>query len=340
MKILLLMDPFIPVPPIHYGGIERIIHDIAVQYVKMGHQVTIVAGPNSQSPDRLITYGKNGKVSAAINLSNLKQVYNVLKHEVGKHDVVHNFGRLAYLLPFIKNDIRKVQSYLRHVTHRNIKIADAWGSNNLVYTACSDAIKHMGQTRSSTWHTVYNCTPIQQFTFQPKTSPDSYLAFVGRFERCKGLHNAIKVAKTTGRQLIIAGYISEISVEKKYFEREIKPLIDGEQIKWIGTVDNAQRNELLGNAAALITPVEWEEPFPVILPEAYACGTPVLAFGMGGIPEGIEHGVTGYISNTVNEMVADVGRIAELSRAACRIKAESFYSDEKIANDYLSIYKL
>ena len=340
MRILLLMDPFIPVPPIHYGGIERIVYDIANQYVKMGHNVTIVAGPNSQSPDRLITYGKNGDVTAAINISNLRQVRAILKKEISRHDVIHNFGRLAYLIPFIKTDIRKVQSYLRQVTRRNIKIADMMQPNNLVYTAVSEAIMELGQTKNSDWRTIYNCTPIAQFTYRPDTPPDSYLAFVGRFERCKGLHNAIKVAKATGRQLIVAGYISDISVEKKYFEREIKPYIDGEQIKWIGTVDNAQRNELLGNAAALLAPVEWLEPFPVILPEAYACGTPVLGFNMGGIPEGIDQGITGYISNNVEEMIADVSRIDKLNREACRIKAENYYSDQKIASDYLDVYKL
>jgi len=340
MRILLLMDPYIPVPPVHYGGIERIVYDIAKQYVKMGHQVTIVAGPNSVSPDRLITYGSNGPVSAHINFSNIRYVYNILKREIAQHDVIHNFGRLLYIIPFIKKDIKIVQSYLRIVTHNNIRITDLLGPKNLTYTAVSNAIKVMGHTLNSEWRTVYNCAPIDQFDYMPDTPPDSYLAFVGRFERCKGLHNAIKVAKATGRQLLVAGYISEVPAEKKYFEKEIKPHFDGQQIKWLGTVDNAQRNRLLGNASALITPVEWLEPFPVILPEAYACGTPVLGFRMGGIPEGIDDGVTGYLSDSVEEMIAHVGRISELNRAACRKKAVENYSDEKIAHDYLAVYKL
>jgi glycosyltransferase involved in cell wall biosynthesis len=334
------MDPFIPVPPVHYGGIERIVYDIANQYVKMGHSVTIVAGPNSKSPDRLITYGKNGKVTAAINFLNVRHVYKILKEEIKRHDVIHNFGRLLYLLPFIRTDVHKVQSYLRIVTHNNIRITDLLTPKNVCFTAVSNAIKVMGQTPSSIWSTVYNCTPVEQFTYRENTPTNSYLAFVGRFERCKGLHNAIKVAKATNRQLIIAGYISDVPIEKKYFEKEIKPHIDGEQIKWIGTVNNQQRDQLLGSAAALLTPVEWLEPFPVILPEAYACGTPVLGFRMGGIPEGIDEGITGYLSNNVDEMIADVGRIGKLSRAACRKKALALYSDQKIASDYLSVYNL
>ncbi len=339
MRILLVMDPFIPVPPENYGGIERIVFDIATQYVKMGHRVTLVAGPNSQSPDRLITYGKNGPLTPNLNLSHLKQVYSILKNEINDHDVIHNFGRLAFLTPFFKNEIPKVQSYLRWVSRFNIVRADLLKPVNLTYTAVSDAIKNTGITRKSTWNTVYNCAPIDQFTYKPDTSPNSYLTFIGRFEKCKGLHNAIKVAKLTNRQLIIAGFISHIPSEKRYYENEIKPHIDGVQIKWIGEVNNAQRNELLRNASALLTPVEWLEPFPVIIPESYACGTPVLGFAKGGVPEGIEHGVTGYISTTVAEMADDVHKIDMLSRAACRAKAENEYSAEKIAENYFRLYK-
>src|SRR6202000_994835 len=104
---------------------------------------------------------------------------------------------------------------------------------NLQYTAVSNAIKETGQTSKSKWSVIYNCAPLDQFTYKGDTSPDSYLTFIGRFERCKGLHNAIKVAKLTNRQLIIAGFISHIPEERRYYEREIKPHIDGEQIRWI-----------------------------------------------------------------------------------------------------------
>ncbi|WP_460694080.1 glycosyltransferase [Mucilaginibacter puniceus] len=339
MRILLLMDPFIPIPPENYGGIERIVYDLANEYVKNGHRVTIVAGPNSKSPDRLITYGKNGPLNPNLNFKNLWLVYNILKTEIPNHDVIHNFGRLAFLVPFFWNKIPKVQSYLREVSRSNIINADLLSPVNLIYTAVSNAIKKTGETAKSRWETVYNCAPIDQFTYKADTPADSYLCFVGRFERVKGLHNAIKVAKLTNKQLIIAGFISHIQHEKRYYEKEIKPYIDGKQIKWIGEVNNAQRNELYRGASALLTPVEWVEPFPVIIPESYACGTPVLGFNLGGIPEGIDHGVTGYISSTVKEMAGQVLKIDKLSRAACRAKAEREYSAEKIANDYFKLYQ-
>lgn len=338
MRILLLMDPYIPVPPENYGGIERIVYDVAVQYVKAGHQVTIVAGPNSVSPDRLITFGENGFAHANINFRHLFQVYSILSRELPQHDVIHNFGRLAYLSPFLKNPTPKVQSYLRWVRRFNIKKTDWLNPVNLTYTAVSRAIKETGQTRDSCWEVVYNCTSLDHFTFRGDTPADGYLAFIGRFERCKGLHNAIRVAKLTGRKLIIAGFISEIPVERKYYETQIKPYIDGVQIQWIGEINNHQRNQLLRNASALLTPVEWLEPFPVIIPEAYACGTPVLGFNRGGIPEGIDHGVTGFISSTVEEMAAQVADIGSLSRNACREKALREYRSEKIAADYFRLY--
>jgi len=340
MRILLLMDPFIPVPPENYGGIERIVFDMATQYVKMGHRVTLVAGPNSKSPDRLITYGKNGELNPNVNFNHLQQVYSILFKEVKNHDVIHNFGRLAFLTPFLRNKIPKVQSYLREVSRFNIVKTNWLKPVNLTYTAVSEAIKASGETKKSDWKVVYNCAPIDQFIYKPDTSSDSYLAFIGRFERCKGLHNAIKVAKLTNKQLVIAGFISQTPHERRYYEREIKPYIDGKQIKWIGEVNNAQRNELLRNASALLTPVEWLEPFPVVIPEAYACGTPVLGFRRGGVPEGIEHGVTGYISSNVTEMAADVRKIGKLNRAACRAKAENEYSAEKIAENYFKLYNV
>lgn len=340
MRILLVMDPFIPVPPLYYGGIERVISDIANQYVKKGHQVTLIAGPNSESPDRLIIYGNNGSLNHNLDYRLLLSMYKILFKEINNHDVVHNFGRLAFLAPFLKYKIKKVQTYMRIVDKSNIVRYDFLKPRNLIYTAVSDAIVKTGKTPRSHWKTVYNCAPINQFDYKENISPNNYLAFLGRIERCKGLHTAIKVAKLTNRELRIAGNISTLVHEIQYFEKEIKPHIDGVQIKYIGQVNNIQKNELLKNASALLSPIEWFEPFPIIIPEAFACGTPVLGFNNGGLPEGIEHGVTGFISNTLEEMVFHVSQIHTLQRSKCREYAENIFSDNKIADDYLKIYSL
>jgi len=332
------MDPFIPVPPEHYGGIERVVFDLANQYVKMGHKVTLIAGPNSKSPDRLITYGCNGELDNKIDWKVSLELYQILKKEIKNHDVLHNFGRLAFLAPFLRSKIRKIQTYMRYVNIRNINWYDKVAPKNLIYTAVSDAIVNTGKTSKSTWKTVYNCAPLEKYDFNDQVPEDAYLAFLGRLERCKGAHSAIKVAKMTNRKLIIAGNISTLREEKEYFEEEIKPLIDGDQIKYIGVVNDAQKNHFLGNASALLTPIEWFEPFPIIIPEAFACGTPVLGFRNGGVPEGIEPGVTGFLSSSVEEMSAQISQIRFLDRKKCYETAVSRFSDNSIAKAYLEIY--
>lgn len=339
MRILLLMDPFIPVPPLHYGGIERVIYDIACKYKEMGHEVTLIAGPGSTSPGRLITYGDNGEGSVKIDWKLMRQLSSILRKEIPGHDVLHNFGRLAFLLPVGWTKIRKVQTYMRYITHRNIKMLNFTGIRNLTYTAVSDAIVRTGQPGGGDWRTVYNCAPVAQFDYVPKVADNAPLVFLGRLDRCKGAHTAITVAELTNRKLIIAGNISTLPHEKEYYYKEVEPRIDGKLIEYIGTVNNQEKNRLLGNAAAMLLPVEWYEPFPVVLPESFACGTPILAFPGGGVPEGIREGVTGFLSNTAEDMAACVSRINDLSRSACRQDALEKYSDTVIAADYLKIYQ-
>lgn len=339
MRILLLMDPFIPVPPTHYGGIERVVYDIACKYSELGHEVTIIAGPGSKSPGRLITYGENGDGSMKINYHLLWKLRNILKQEIPRHDVLHNFGRLAFLFPVAWTKIRKVQTYMRYITPGNIKILNRSGVRNMVYTAVSDAIVKTGIAGGGDWRTVYNCAPVRAFTYIPEVPADAPLFFLGRLDRCKGAHSAITVAQLTGRKLIIAGNISTLPHEKEYFYKEIQPRIDGRLVEYIGPVNNEQKNRLLGNAVAMLLPVEWYEPFPVVLPESFACGTPVLAFPGGGVPEGIRVGLTGYLSATAEEMARQVPDIGQLSREACRKEALEKYSDTVIAENYLRIYQ-
>jgi|GEM_PF-72250 len=333
------MDPFIPVPPERYGGIERVIYDIGCKYVELGHSVTIIAGPGSKSPDRLIIYGENGEGSMKIDYKLLWELRKILLKEIPAHDVLHNFGRLAFLLPVAWTKIRKVQTYMRFITPQNIRLLNKSGIKNIIYTGVSDAIVSTGAPGGGAWATVYNCAPVTQFTFREKVDDDAPLVFLGRLERCKGAHSAIKAARLSNRKLIIAGNISTLPDEKAYFENEVLPEVDNKLIFYIGEVDNTQKNELLGNAAALLLPIEWFEPFPVVIPEAYACGTPVLAFPGGGVPEGIVEGSTGFLSNTPEEMAGQIKRIPSLSRQACRDLAIKRYSDTEIANNYLSVYR-
>jgi glycosyltransferase involved in cell wall biosynthesis len=334
------MDPFIPVPPIYYGGIERVMYDIACEYKRMGHSVTIIAGPESKSPDRLIIYGKNaGKSSSKLNFQLLFSLTKILWKEIGTHDVIHNFGRLAWLFPIAWSNIRKVHTYMRFITPNNILWLNRIKVRNIVYTGVSQAIVNTGISAGGLWKVIYNCAPIENFRFQPISSSEAPLVFLGRLERCKGVHTAIAVALASKQNLIIAGNISDLVEEQEYFKKEIQPKINGISIVYIGEVDNNQKNDLIGNAKALLLPIEWFEPFPVVLPEAYACGTPVLAFPGGGMEEGVFHEKTGFLCHSIEDMIDKVESITKINRYECRKVAEELYSDKKIANDYLRLYQ-
>jgi glycosyltransferase involved in cell wall biosynthesis len=228
---------------------------------------------------------------------------------------------------------------MRYISPGNIKWLNRIGVKNVTYTAVSDAIVKTGISAGGDWKTVYNCAPVKQFDFKATTDPATApLVFLGRLERCKGAHSAITVAEKTGRKLIIAGNISSLPEEKEYFYKEIQPRIDGDRVKYIGVVNNKEKNDLLGNAATMLLPIEWYEPFPIVLPESFACGTPILAFPNGGVPEGIREGVTGFLCKDAEDMAAKLSKLPQLSRKACREEAETEYSDDRIANDYLKIY--
>jgi glycosyltransferase involved in cell wall biosynthesis len=332
MRILLLMDPFIRVPPEHYGGIERVIADLADGLVARGHDVTLWAAPESRSRARLEAFGREGEWTRWSNLRNTVVVTGRFWRHHGRFDLVHNFGRLAYLTGIIRSAVPKVQTYMRPVNPRNMRKVRALGAHRLRFTAVSAAIRDTGAVGGGEWSVIYNCARVADFT--PRLDTDattSPLVFLGRLERCKGAHTAIRVARRLGRPLVIAGNISTLSHEREYYEREVAPQVDGERIRYDGVVNTARKNALLGSAAALL--------LPVVLPEALLCGTPVVAFSRGGIPEGIDEGRTGFLCTNEDEMVAAVRRLPEISRATCRAEAVRRFSDDAVVSDYERLYQ-
>jgi glycosyltransferase involved in cell wall biosynthesis len=340
VKILLIMDPLIPVPPRHYGGIERVVADLADVLVDRGHDVTLWAAPGSASRARLETFGREGEWTRWSNVRNTVRLSTRFLGQRRRFDVVHNFGRLAYLLPILSAPVGKLQTYMRKVNPANMRLASRLGARCLVYTAVSDAIRGTGQPGGGDWRVVYNCARPDLYRaslgVDPATAP---LVFLGRLERCKGAHTAIDVALATGRELIVAGNISTLPEERAYFEQELRPRFDGRTIRYVGPVDDGQKLELLRGAAAVLLPIEWEEPFPVVLPEALLCGTPIVALGRGGVPEGIDHGVTGFVCGTAAGMADAIPRLPAIDRARCRAEAERRFGDTVIADEYEALYR-
>jgi glycosyltransferase involved in cell wall biosynthesis len=334
------MDPFIKVPPDHYGGIERVVADLADGLTRGGHEVTLWAAPGSRVKGRVEPFGREGEWTRWSNVRNTLLVAGRFLSGVSRFDVIHNFGRLAYLAPVLARDVPKVQTYMRTVSPANMGTARRLGARRLHYTAVSAAIADTGRPGGGDWSVIYNCAVPARYPFAGNTDPRTApLVFLGRLDRIKGAHHAIAVARRLQRRLIIAGNISPLPHEQEYFERELKPQVDGSLVTYVGPVDDAQKRTLLGSAAAMLMPIEWEEPFPVVLPESMLCGTPLIAFRRGGVPEGIDDGRTGFLCDTADEMAALVGRLPEIDRASVRAEAERRFSDEVITREYEGLYQ-
>lgn len=340
LRILVIMDPLIPVPPLHYGGIERVVADLVDGLVGRGHAVALWAAPGSGTRAALQPFGRAGEWTRWSNLRNTSVLSMRLLTDRRHFDVVHNFGRLAYLSTMLASNVAKVQTYMRPVTPRNMRLARRLGARRLAYTAVSGAIRDTGLPGGGDWRVIYNCASPTRFHPSAEVDPEGApLVFLGRLERCKGAHTAIDVAQRLGRALIVAGNVSTLADERAYFERELRPRIDGERIRYVGPLDDEQKVAVLGGAAALLLPVEWDEPFPVVLPEALLCGTPVIGFRRGGIPEGIDHGATGFLCDDAQGMADAVSRLATIDRRHCRAEGVRRFSDAAIVDAYESLYR-
>ncbi|MDB5205609.1 MAG: glycosyltransferase family 4 protein, partial [Flavisolibacter sp.] len=279
MKILLTADPEIPVPPKLYGGIERIIDDLVNGYVTRGHDVTLLAHAESKVPCRLISWKGTQSTGFRNTLLHTGQLFSqVLKD---KYDVVHSFSRLGYLTPLLPLNVPKIMSYQREPTVSQIKKAVQLAKKGtLAFTGCSNYISNQIKPYAEAF-TVYNCVPIDRYNFSETVADDAPLTFLGRIEPIKGTHLAVEIANRSNRRLIIAGNIPEEG--RLYFEEKIKPFLN-DRIQYVGPVNDQQKNEILGQSAAFLMPIQWNEPFGIVMAEAMACGTPVLGFPFGSVP--------------------------------------------------------
>jgi glycosyltransferase involved in cell wall biosynthesis len=334
MRIALTADPELPVPPRLYGGIERMVDMLARGLAREGHEVTVFAHADSATAGRLVAWPGRSSRSAADTLRNSA----VLSREVaaGRFDLVHSFSRIAYLTPILPLAIPKLMTYQREISPRTVRLGHALSRGTLQFSAISRwmsaHVEHIGR-----WHMVPNGVPLDTYAFQPEVEADAPLVFLGRLEEIKGPHLAIEAAKRTGARLILAGNIPE--AHQAWFDAHVAPHLDGRQIRYVGPVDDAQKNALLGQARAFLMPILWEEPFGIVMAEALACGTPVIGLARGAVPEVVEDGVSGFVREDLDGIVEAIGRIGEIDRAACRERVEKHYSDRAVVQGYLRVYR-
>ncbi|MBE7178464.1 MAG: glycosyltransferase [Mucilaginibacter polytrichastri] len=334
MKIALTADPEIAVPPEFYGGIERIIYLLAESLYKQGHEVTLFAHKNSRISGRIIPYRGTSSRSKADTLRNMLLISRTCLSD--KFDIIHSFGRLAYLTPVLPLATPKLMSYQREPTISQLSKARKLSRASLSFTGCSRYISDQIAPFTPS-HAIYNCVDFSQYDLQPQVSADAPLIFLGRVEPVKGPHLAIDIALQTGRRLIIAGNIPE--EHQSYFDEKIRPFIDDKKIIYAGPVNDKQKNELLGAAAALLMPIEWNEPFGIVMIEAMACGTPVLGLSRGAVPEVIDQDLTGFHTPDKNELASFVAQISGMNRRAVREQAQKRFDVPVITREYLNLYQ-
>lgn len=335
MRIAITADPMLPVPPRLYGGIERIIDLLVRGLVDRGHDVTLFAHPDSDVPCRVVPYGGDDP-RALVDV--LRNTMSVSRLGIRQPDVVHSFGRLAYLTALLPLSIPKIMTYQRDPSlpqiRRAVKLSKA---QTLAFTGCSEHIAAKTRPLAPSY-AVYNGVPLDVYDFEADVGDDAPLVFLGRIERIKGTHTAVEVACRTGRRLVIAGNVPDDPEHRRFFEKQVEPHVDGDRIRYVGPVDDAEKNELLGRAAAFLMPIEWEEPFGIVMAEAMACGTPVIGTRRGSVPEVVDDGVTGFVGDTVDDLVGAVERIDELDRHATRARCEGTFSDRAVVESYLQVY--
>jgi len=325
------------VPPPAYGGTELVVSLLTDELVRRGHEVTLFASGDSISlakiesvHPRAIRLDPSVKDYGVYEMLQLSQVYQ----RASEFDVIHSHVHHT-ALPYAKlvktptvhslhgiftPDHEKIFTYAKEQPYISISHTQKESRLGLNYVA-----------------TVYNGIDVESHKFYPQPDEPAYLAFLGRMSPEKGPHHAIAIAKAVGLPLKMAGKVDLVDVE--YFEREIKPHIDGEQIQFTGEANHSQKNQLMGRALATLFPITWREPFGLVMVESMASGTPVVAMNLGSTSEVIADGKTGFLCKDVAECISAVEKIAQIDRHACREHITNNFSVKQMTDGYEAVYQ-
>jgi len=324
------------VPPKQYGGTERIVSYLTEELVHQGHDVTLFASGDSVTRARLVAPCRRSlrRSDGCID----RMAHHVLMLEQVSQRA-HEFDVVHYHIDYLHFPLSR-RALIPHVTtlHGRLDIPDLVPLyeqfRDMPVLSISNA-----QRKPLPWvnwqATIYHGLPEDLFRFRPK--PGSYLAFLGRISPEKRVDRAIEIAKRAGIPLKVAAKVDP--VDKDYFERAVEPLLRSAVVEYVGEISDEEKDQFLGNAYALLFPIDWPEPFGLVMIEAMACGTPVIAYDGGAVSEVIEEGRTGFIVKEVEGATEAVRRVPELSRVRCREVFEKRFTAARMASNYLQVYE-
>ena len=337
MRIAQIAPLYESVPPRLYGGTERVVAALCDALVDLGHDVTLFASAESRTRARLIPGRSQAiRLDEALLKSDLAahlRMLRAVERHAAQFDVLHFHLELIHLPIFELHCMKSVTTLHGRLDLADLPEAyDCWRGFGLV--SISD--QQRGPLPKANWlATVPHGLPTHRYRFREHVTGD-YLAFVGRASPEKGLESAIRIALRAGMPLKIAAKVDH--ADRIYYSAHVKPLLDHPLIEFIGEVGDDHKSELLGNARALLFPIQWPEPFGLVMIEAMAYGTPVIAFCRGAVPEVIDHGISGFIVESEDEAVAAISRLQQLARRAVRATFESRFSADQMAKAYVAVY--
>jgi len=336
MRIAQVAPLYESVPPVLYGGTERVVSWLTEALVGLGHDVTLFASGDSVTNARLVP-----ACPRALRLD--PECKDALSHHVLMTEQVFSqaeeFDLIHWHIDYIHFPLAKRSDVPSLTTqHGRLDIPDLAPIYQTFRRQPLVSISHSQRAPLpwANWQgTVHHGMPRKALTF--RNGEGKYLAFLGRVSPEKGLDEAIKIACRAGMPLKIAAKIDP--VDRSYFEQQIKPLLRCSLVEFIGEIGHDEKNSFLGDAAALLFPINWPEPFGLVMIEALACGTPVIAYRRGSVPEIIKDGVVGFIVSNTEGAAQALSKINEIDRRRCRDYFERYFSDERMAAEYLTIYQ-
>jgi glycosyltransferase involved in cell wall biosynthesis len=319
------------VPPRHYGPWERVVSVLTEGLVRRGMDVTLFATADSLTSARLVSVAPTGySEDPSIDAKVYEGLHIAAAFErAGEFDLLHNHFDF---LPLTYSRLVKTPVVTTIHGFSSARILPVFRAYNDIghYVSISEADRDPSLDYIAT---VYHGIPLEEFTF--RSEPGNYLLFFGRIHPDKGAREAIEVARRSGRKLVIAGVIQD----EAYFREAVAPFVDGERVRYLGSVGPRERDALLGGAFALLHLISFEEPFGLSVVEAMAAGTPVIAFPRGSMPELIIDGTTGFLVESVEAAVEALQRLPGISRTACRARVAGRFSAERMVDDYIHVYR-